>query len=222
MIRVLLFDMDGLIVDTEPIQFHAFRAFLREHGHELPESVMPDFVGYREIDNMRDLKKKYRLPGDLEQLVARRRELYVELIKTEPLSVFPGFWELTGEAERRGMKQAVVSSSTRPQVEIPLGRVFRESGVAGDVNQYFDAIITGDDVTASKPDPAPYRLAAQRLGVPPEQCLAFEDTPPGVASAAAAGVIVYAVPNLYTRHLEFPGAEGVLASLHQAVPLLDA
>jgi len=221
-IGALLFDMDGLIVDTEPIQFLAFREFLREHGHELPESVMSGFVGYHEMDNMRDLKEKYRLPGDLEQLVARRRELYVELIETEPLSVFPGFWELTGEAKRRGLKQAVVSSSTRPQVEIPLRRVFRESGVAPDAKQYFDDIITGDDVAASKPDPEPYRLAAQRLGVPTDRCLAFEDTPPGVASAAAAGVIVYAVPNSYTRHLEFPGARGALTTLRDAIPLLDS
>ena len=216
MIRAVLFDMDGLIVDSEPIQFLAFRAFLREHGHELPESAMSDFVGYHEIENMRDLQEKHNLPGLIEDLVTRRRALYLELVKTEPLPVFPGFWELTAEARRRGLQQAVVSSSTREQVEVPLRRVFENHSDTTDPYQHFDAIVTGDDVRASKPDPEPYLLAAQRLGLDPRECVAFEDTPPGVASAAGAGVTVYAVPNEYTRHLEFPGARAVLATLHQA------
>jgi len=217
-IRALLFDMDGLIVDTEPIQFLAFREFLREHGHELPESVMSDFVGYHEIDNMRDLKREYNLPGPVEEMIARRRALYVQLLHTETIPVFPGFWELSAEAKRRGLKQAVVSSSTRDQVLLPLRRAFEQRP---DPAEYFDALVCGNEVTRSKPDPEIYLLAAARLVVSPEECIAFEDTPPGVASAAAAGVIVYAVPNQYTKHLQFPGARAVLANLHEAIPLLN-
>lgn len=221
MIRALLFDMDGLIVDTEPIQFLAFRAFLREHGHELPESVMSEFVGYHELDNMRELKEKYGLPGSLEELVARRRALYLDLLQVEPIPVFPGFWELSAEAKRRGLKQAVVSSSTREQVLAPLRRAFAQHPERPDPEEYFDALVCGDEVERSKPDPEIYLLAAARLGVGCEECLAFEDTPPGVAAAAAAGIRVYAVPNRYTAHLDFPGAEGKLGSLREAIALLD-
>ncbi len=220
MIRALLFDMDGLIVDTEPIQFKAFRDLVREYGHELPESVMSEFVGYHEMDNMRDLKRKYHLPGSLEELVARRRRRYVELLHTETIPVFPGFWELSAEAKRRGLKQAVVSSSAREQVVLPLRRAFEQHPDRPDPEEYFDALVCGNEVTHTKPDPEIYLLAASRLGVAPGECIAFEDTPPGVASAAAAGVTVYAVPNQYTRHLEFPGAKARLSSLREAVSLL--
>lgn len=235
MIRALLFDMDGLILDTEPIHFLAFRAFLRAFGFDLPESAMGDFVGYDEIENIRDLKEEHHLPGTPEELVARRRAIYLELVSTEPLRVFPGFWELSEAARRSGLKQGVVSSSIRPQVEIPLRRMLedraseiRSSRTSGgprhndtrDPWQYFDVIVTGDDVSTPKPAPDPYRLAVQRLGLAPDECVAFEDTPPGVASAAAAGVTVYAVPNEYSRHLRFPGAQAVLGSLADALEML--
>lgn len=221
MTRALLFDMDGLILDTEPVHFLAFRAFLHGYGYELPESTMSDFVGYDEIENIRDLKQKYHLPGDPHELVARRRAMYLELVKTEPLRVFPGFWELSAEACRRKIKQGVVSSSTREQVRIPLTRMLDGHPEQSDPWRYFDVIVTGDDVTASKPAPDAYLLAVDRLGLSAEECVAFEDTPPGVASAAAAGVTVYAVPNEYTRDLEFPGAKAVLGSLADAISHLD-
>jgi HAD superfamily hydrolase (TIGR01509 family) len=216
-IRAVLFDMDGLIIDSEPIHFQAFRAFLRNHGFELPESVMAEFIGYNEIENIRWMKERYDLPQPLEELVLERRGLYAGLLETADLPVLPGFWELSAEAKRRGLKQAVVSSSVRPQVEVPLRRLLE----GGDPHQYFDAIVTGDDVTHTKPAPDIYLLALEQLGVPGAEAIAFEDTPAGVTSAAGAGITVYAVPNEYTRELQFPEAAAVLTSLTEASPLLE-
>ncbi len=234
-LRAVLFDMDGLIVDTEPIHFAAFKEIMRHYGVDLPESVMPEFIGYTEQDNLRDLKAKYEIAEPLDALVEARRVIYLELVRTLPIEVFPGFWELSAAVRERGMKQAVVSSAARVQVEIVLGRLFAEQGQAGSGSAgfslqngqaeacpypmsqsplaYFDAIVSGDDVTQNKPAPDIYLEGARKLSLPPTDCLALEDSPPGVQSATAAGMTVIAVPNKYTRELTFPGALAVVPSL---------
>jgi beta-phosphoglucomutase-like phosphatase (HAD superfamily) len=216
MMRAVLFDMDGLIVDTEPIHFKAFKAMMREYGHDIPESLMAKLVGYPEADNIRDLKRMYGMEAPAEEMASRRYGLFMQLIRVEPIPMFPGFWELSEEIRRRGIKQAVVSSSTAEQVEVILGRLFDEhrGGVAPD--SYFDAIVTGDDVANNKPQPDIYLAAARALGVPPGECLALEDTAAGTRAAAAAGMRVLAVPNDYSRGQDFPGARAVIGSLGEA------
>lgn len=221
MIRAVLFDMDGLIVDTEPIHFKAFRAFVRDFGHEMPESLMAGFVGYPESENIRDLQRMFKIEGPLDEMVARRRVWYQRLAEEEPIVVFPGFWELSDEARRRGLKQAVVSSSTAPQVEVVLRRLFQEHPERGKPEEYFDAIVNGEEVPNNKPAPDIYAEAAARLGVRPEECVAFEDTPAGVRAATEAGAIAIAVPNDYSRGQEFPGARAVIASLREGIGCLD-
>lgn len=221
MIRALLFDMDGLIVDTEPIHFLAFRAYLRRFGFEMPESLMASFVGYTEADNLRDLKERYGLDKPVEEMVRERRAVYLELIKTEPIVPFRGFWEVTEEAHSRGLKQAVVSSSIREHVEIILRRLFASHPGHHDPGEHFHALVTGDDVARPKPAPDIYLLAAQRLHVSPADCLALEDTPPGVQAAVGAGMTAIAVRNQYSRELEFPGAHAVVDGLRDVLPYLD-
>ena len=182
---------------------------------------MPELLGYTEEDNLRDLKAKYNLDTPLEEMVARRGAIYLQLLRTAPLLILPGFWELSEEVHRRGMKQAVVSSANGEQVKIALRRLFEQQPDKGSPDDYFDAIVTGDDITSNKPNPDIYLLAAERLGLSPADCLALEDTPPGVRSAAAAGMQVLAVPNEYSRGLEFPAASATLHSLADAVQYFD-
>ena len=222
MIRAVLFDMDGLIVDTEPIHFKAFKAMMREYGHEIPESLMVKLVGYPEADNIRDLKRIYKMDAPAEDMAARRYRLFMQFIRVEPIPVFPHFWEFSREARRRGVKQALVSSSTAEQVEVILERLFEMHPAEGSPDSYFDAIVTGDDVASNKPAPDIYLAAASALGVTAAECLALEDTPAGAQAAAAAGTRVLAVPNDYSRGLDFPGASAVLGSLAEAAGYLDS
>jgi len=222
MIRAVLFDMDGLIVDTEPIHFMAFRGMMREYGYEIDGGLMPGFVGFPEADNIRDLKRIYSLEAPAEEMAKRRYGLFMKLIRVERFDVFPGFWELSEEVRRRGLKQAVVSSSTVEQMEVILGRLFETRPELGGPQSYFDAIVTGDDIANNKPAPDIYIHAAERLQVAPPECLVFEDTPPGVQAAADAGMRVIAVPNEYSETLEFPGAHAVLGGLCDAIRYLDA
>jgi beta-phosphoglucomutase-like phosphatase (HAD superfamily) len=219
-IRSVLYDMDGLIVDTEPIHFQAFRRYMRQFDVDLPESVMPDFIGYTELENLRDLRRGYAVDVPLKDMVAARRAIYLDLVRTSSIDVFPGFWEFSADARQRGLKEAVVSSAAADQVEAVLGRLF-EGRADGPADSYFDAIVTGDDIERNKPAPDIYLEGARRLDVPPALCLALEDSPPGAQSAASAGMMVVAVPNEYTRGLAFPGAMAVVDSLHAAREHLD-
>lgn len=214
-LEAVLFDMDGLIIDTEPIHFQAFKKYMQQHGVDMPESMMVDFIGLPEADNLRDLKAKFKLDAPLEQMVAERRVIYLDLIRTLPLRVFPGFWEFSAAARERGLKQAVVSSAPQEQVEIVLSRLF-EGRPDGPPASYFDGIVTGDDIHHNKPAPDIYLEGATRVGVAPDRCLALEDSPPGAQSAVSAGMTAIAIPNEYTERLDFSGVTAILPSLHAA------
>jgi len=221
MMHAVLFDMDGLIVDTEPIHFKAFKAMMHEYGHDIPETFMAKLVGYPEADNIRDLKQIYKMDAPAEAMASRRYGLFMQFIRVDPIPVFPHFWEFSDAVRRRRIKQAVVSSSTAEQVEVILRRLFEEHTDRGAPETYFDAIVSGDDVANNKPHPDIYLAAATALDAPPAECLALEDTPAGVQAAGAAGMRVLAVPNDYSRGLEFPGAMAVLGSLTEAAQYLD-
>ena len=218
-LKAVLFDLDGLMVDTEPYQFGAFQVLLARRGIELPESAMAGLLGYDEVTNLRQLKPQYDLPETVEELLAERRQIYLELLARERVAPMAGFWEVSGEARRLGLKQAVVSSSTRAYVEAALAKVFSARPELGGFAGYFDAIVCGDEVENTKPAPDLYRLAVERLAVVPEECLALEDSPAGVRSARAAGARCLAVVARYARPEDFTGA-AVFASLHDVLPYL--
>jgi len=220
-IKALLFDLDGLIVDTEPYQFGAFQTLLARRGIELPESKMDELLGFDEITNIHQLRPMYDLKEAPEDLLAERRQIYVDTITRENIEAMEGFWEVTEAARRLGMDQAVVSSSPRQYVEIVLEKLFAGRPYVADYGSYFKAIISGDDVERAKPDPDIYLLAAHRVGHNPAECMALEDSPAGVRAAKAAGIPCVAVVTRYAKPEDFPGAEAVLYSLKDFLPYLQ-
>jgi HAD superfamily hydrolase (TIGR01509 family) len=194
--------MDGVLVDGEPLHFAAVNELLADEGRALTfeayQPYMGTKAGWAELIlelGLANPETYYRPRYDT--LILRQ---YREL--AEPVD---GATCLVLDLARRGIPVALASSSVRPWVEACLERI----GLAG----AFDSVTTGDEVDAGKPDPEIYLLAAERLGLEPEDCLAVEDAPAGVASAAAAGMTCWAVRTEYTRGLELPGAERVFDSL---------
>ena len=208
-IRALLFDFDGLIVDTETPSYASWQEVYREHGQELPLERWAAIIGTIGAFEPLDYLEELHGPIDREAVKTRRQEHELELLEIEELR--PGILDYLEEAKRRGLGTAIVSSSSRRWVDRHVVRLER--------TQDFDEIVTADrDPERAKPRPTLYLEALERLGVRPTEAIAFEDSPNGVKAAKAAGIFTVAVPNSVTVSLGLDDADLVLDSLAE-VPL---
>jgi HAD superfamily hydrolase (TIGR01509 family) len=211
-IRAIIFDFDGLMVDTEGPIFEVWQRIYREHGHQLPRDRWLTIIGTASgsFDPIADLGERAGRELDRDQFEALERLYYREATKAQRL--LPGVSRYLQEARRIGLKTAIASSSSRRWVEEHLHRFAIQEG--------FDAIVCKDDVLVTKPDPALYRLALQRLGARPEEAIALEDSSNGIRAAKAAGIYCVAVPNAMTATLDLSAADLRLDSL-DALPLRE-
>jgi HAD superfamily hydrolase (TIGR01509 family) len=210
-IRAFLFDFDGLILDTETASRAGWEWLYREHGFDLPEEKWATLIGTigAPWEPMRHLEELVGEPLDAEALNERRRAHELSLLDTEELR--PGILEYLEEAERRGLKRAIVSSSSTRWIDTHLARLERTVG--------WDAIVAANhDVARAKPRPDLYLEACELLEVAPAQAIAFEDSPNGVRAARAAGIFCVAIPNEVTRTLGLEEADLVLDSLADLPP----
>src|SRR3954468_14289216 len=203
-LRALLFDFDGLIVDTETPALASWREVYAEHGHELTLERWSAAVGT--IDGFDPVAHLRALAGDvdLEDALVRRTARELELVEVEQLR--PGVLDYLEEARRRGLATAIVSSGSRPWIDRHLARLERA--------EHFDEIVTADgDAARAKPLPVLYLEGLERLGLAPDEAVAFEDSPNGVRAAKAAGLFCVAVPNSVTASLGLDEADVVTPSL---------
>lgn len=212
MIKALIFDFDGLILETETPIYRSWQEIYRAYGFELPLREWLANIGTAEeqFDPFASLEQRLGQPIDRRQtsLMRQRREL--DLIEQQ--SVMPGVREYLESARRLGLRVGLASSSSCDWVVGHLERL----GLIG----FFDAIAASDDVTQTKPDPALYRTAVEWLGVAPKQAVAFEDSRNGLIAAKRAGLYCVVVPNALTRHLDLGEADIRLGSLAE-IPLAD-
>jgi HAD superfamily hydrolase (TIGR01509 family) len=215
-IQALIFDMDGLLVDSEPLTGIALDALLGQYGcaidyddAELSERLM----GRRMPEILAALAEICGITAPAEELNETLEALRVETIRGR-LRAHCGAEELLDFAQAAGLGLALATSGRRSYVDA----VLAETRFTG----RFDVEVTGESVTHGKPDPETYLLAASRLGVAPASCVILEDAPNGIAAAVGAGMRAVAVPNVYTRELRFPAApEVVLPDLHVVIPWLQ-
>ena len=178
-IKGILFDMDGVLVDSEAYIFEAARLMFAEHGVTVkPEDALP-FVGTGENRYISGIGESNGFIVDIERDKARTYAIYEEITRGK-LRALPGVHSFIESCNARGLKMAVASSADRIKIAINL----REIGLSADI---FDAVISGEDVEHKKPFPDIYLLAAERIGIKPEDCLVVEDAVSGIAAGKAAG-----------------------------------
>lgn len=200
----LIFDFDGLIIDSETPLFRIWQEIYAQHGAELTLETWQHALGtHAGFDPYADLAARSGSTLVREEWQPRIRDEHWRRCEDEPL--LPGVTDRLVEARSLELPAAVASSSGSAWVSPWLER----HGLL----QYFRAVCTRDDVAAVKPAPDLFLLAARRLGVEPRDCLVFEDSPNGLKAAHAAGMWTVAVPNALTRPLPMPSPHLVLASL---------
>lgn len=205
-IEAVVFDFDGLLMDTESSLLASWQYEWRQHGLELDvETFFADHGGDVNQDRYAELARRVGPSYDRDASHARRVAYRDELNAT--LDYRPGIAQWLDEARDLGLRLAVASSSPREWVRRWLAGV-------NDVDR-FELLACGDDVPRHKPDPAVYQLALRRLGLTAAQAVAVEDTPHGVAAAAAAGLRCVAIPNPHANPTRFVEADLLLTSAAQ-------
>ena len=211
-VRALVFDFDGLIIDSEGPVYQAWQEVYEEHGEELSFGFWQSIIGRGSnwFDPLAELERRLGRPLDGEAIRIARRVRVEELVTALP--ILPGVEEWIASARRRGLKLGVASSSSRSWVVGHLERL----GLGGE----WDTIRCRDDVARAKPDPDLYLAAVADLGVSPPQAVAVEDSPHGCLAARRAGLYCVAVPSALTSGLDFSAADLQLGSLAE-LPLDD-
>ena len=204
-IRALVFDFDGIVIDTETPDFVTWREVFEDHGVSLDRELWQGFIGagLGSFDVYSHLEELVGRPIDSDTVRAERRARYLDVVEANP--VLPGVEDLVSEARAAGLKLGVASSSRRDWVEGHLAR----RGLLG----YFDAVRCRDDVAAAKPDPELYTSALAALGVDPACAIAIEDSANGVTAAKRAGMFCVVVPNAMTSSMRLDHADLRLQSL---------
>jgi HAD superfamily hydrolase (TIGR01509 family) len=203
-VRAVVFDFDGLILDTETPLFQAWSEVYRQHGQELRVEEWAAVIGHgpSHFDPVADLQGRLGRPIDRDLVQANRRRRYLDLLSAMP--ALPGVREWHLEAIRRGFKVGVASSSSRAWVTGHLERL--ELGP-------WHCIRCGDQVERLKPAPDLYLAVAECLEVAPGEALAIEDSGPGTQAARAAGMRCLAVPRSMTAGHDVSAADLVISSL---------
>ena len=205
-LEAVLFDLDGVLIDSEPLHEKAKRRVFVHYDITVPEAVYDEFKGRTDAEVLEHVANTYASDHvSVDDLIERKRKEFWALL--EDLAPMPGAEAFIRAAAARYRLALTTSASqqTRKLAFDPLGW-----------EEHFDVFVTAADVTRSKPDPQPYRLTAQKLGVAPERCLVIEDSLSGVRSARGAGCrVVGLTTSMKREQLEEAGAHLVADSFDE-------
>jgi HAD superfamily hydrolase (TIGR01509 family) len=217
MLNAVIFDFDGIIVDSEPLHFRAFNEVLQPHGKTISwEDYCDTYIGFDDRDAFKTIFEAQHetiSPDLLKDLINQKAEVFQNYIQKGEASPLPGAVELILSIPRR-LPVALCSGALKQDI-LP---IIKNLGI----HNAFSVIVTAEDTDKSKPDPAPYLLALKKLGISDgSTAVAIEDTPAGIISAKGAGLNVLAVTNSYDRQYLLE-ADAVTDSLEQVSrPMLE-
>jgi HAD superfamily hydrolase (TIGR01509 family) len=204
--RAVIFDLDGVVWDGEPLYHEAFNVVLAPYGHSVTESNYSHIIGLSVEAAWDWVRERFSLTESPAVFYRAYNEAVLELMR-QPREPLPGVSELLARLKSRSIPVGLASASLRQWVDVTLGGL--------GLNGAFAATVTASEVEHSKPAPDLYLTAARQLGVPPAACVAFEDTPSGIASAQRAGMFAVQVRASSTALPPLPEADMVIETYSQ-------
>jgi len=203
-LRAVVFDMDGLMFDTENIYTMVGTQLLQRRGHAFSEELKNEVMGLRPQPTFEAMIRRHGLDCTWQELAHESNRIFIGLLD-EHLRAMPGLFELLDALEAAEIPKAIATSSGRKMTDACLGPF--------GLRDRFEFILTAEDILCGKPDPEIYLTAAKRLSLPPQQILVLEDSQNGCLAGAAAGALTVAVPSLHSRLHDFSAAALVIDSL---------
>jgi len=197
MIQTVIFDMDGVIVDTEPVHRYAYYKQFEELDIEVTEAMYTSFTGFSTRNTFQTLKEKFQLTHEVEDLIQRKRNIFNDAFDTkEDLELLDGVRTLIEDLHQNGIQLILASSASK----VTIDRVFTRFGL----HDFFTHIVSGEDFPKSKPHPAIFEHAASLSTAPKENCIVIEDSTNGVRAAKAAGIycVGYVSEHSKDQHLD--------------------
>ena len=209
-IRAVVFDLDGLMFNTEDVFNITGHEVLRRRGLLMTDELLSRMMGRRAHEAFAALIEMHGLDESIEVLITESQEIFYSLLSAH-LAPMPGLFELLEAIEQRGIPKAVATSSPRAYLEDILGRF--------ELLPRFPITLTAEDVTHGKPHPEIYLTAAERLGVRPAEMMVLEDSQAGTQAASAAGAVAISVPHRHSRAHDFSAATHVVERLNDPLVL---
>ena len=197
MLQTVIFDMDGVIVDTEPVHRYAYYKQFEELDIEVTEAMYTSFTGFSTRNTFQTLKEQFQLTHEVEDLIQRKRNIFNDAFDTkEDLELLDGVRTLIEDLHQNGIQLILASSASK----VTIDRVFTRFGL----HDFFTHIVSGEDFPKSKPHPAIFEHAASLSTAPKENCIVIEDSTNGVRAAKAAGIycVGYVSEHSKDQHLD--------------------
>ena len=209
MLKAILFDLDGTLIDSEHFYFECWNEILAGVGAQLAyDDWLDNYAGTTVYANAQKLKDKYGIAAPVDELVERRRQLTVDRFKNTDVNLMPFVPETLAYFQRKGLRMVIATSSQREDVDA----IFERNGLGG----FFEFMVTRSDVSSGKPHPESYLLCVEKLGISKEECIVLEDTQTGVTAAKAVGLTCYAVQSNPSEHPKLTAADRIFLNLDEA------
>lgn len=204
MIKAVIFDMDGLMFDTESLFSEVQDKIAGKRGKKFTNGIKHKMMGQKAIDAISIMLSELKINENPEDVFKEQNEDYLELLKTkaEPM---PGLFDLLDYLEKNNIRKAVATSSLKEWVDILFNRF--------NLYKRFEAVVTGDMVKKGKPDPEIYQKAVKLLNLEPSECVIIEDGLNGIRSGKSTGCLAIAVPSYFTKGQDFSEADVVVDGL---------